>query len=73
MESEKKPEDISVAEAEIMISMWRQEINDVGANDYEIPAMTKILEQLNDGSLSSQEARDKAWAIYDRKMKGVYH
>ena len=56
-----------------MIGMWRQEINDVGANDYEIHAMTEILEKLNDGSLSPQEAREKAWAIYERKMGGVYH
>lgn len=60
---EKTPEDV--------IMMIRQEVYMMGANDYEIPALDRLLEELRKGKITPEEAIKQARAIQARKQD--YH
>jgi hypothetical protein len=57
--------------AHTKIDMILQEVYMMGANDYEIPALMKLKEQVLAGEIDPQEAVGQAQAIKDNKQD--YH
>lgn len=60
---EETPEDV--------IMMIRQEVYMMGANDYEIPELDRLLEKLRKGEIKPKDALAQARAIQARKQD--YH
>lgn len=58
---------IDAKEAKDQILMIRDEVYAMGANDYEMPALARILENLEKGELTPEKALEEAYAIKERK------
>lgn len=68
-EPKKTPEEIAIEEAEIFIKIKIQECNTMGNNDYEIPTLMRLIEQVKSGEISPEEAKRTAQQIYDSKQR----
>lgn len=67
-EQEKKQK---LEQAIMVIGELKQQAAIMGANDFEIPALDAIMESLNEGECTPEEAIRSATAIVDRKSD--YH
>lgn len=49
------------------------EISPLGANDYEISELYRIITDFEDNKISASEAYNQASGIKDNKLRGDYH
>jgi hypothetical protein len=70
-EFEKAEKKVDIKQAVMIIGEIRQQVGIMGANDYEIPALDSILNALNEGECTPEEAVKQAHIIRDRKSD--YH
>jgi hypothetical protein len=74
MEAVNEPEGaMTMDAAEMAIREMFQSMGTMGGNDREPSQVQGILDQLKDGTLTSDGAVAAAEAILDRKIKGAYH
>lgn len=65
------PNKIQREQAVMIVGAMKQEAAMMGANDFEIPALDSLLEALNQGQITPEEAIAQAHKIVSRKTD--YH
>ena len=73
MDEKEKPKNLNPEKinVEAKIGLVRQQCAQMGANDYELPELDRILESWRNKEISDQEALAKAQQILDSKQD--YH
>lgn len=56
-------------DAEIFIRIKMQDCNIMGNNDYELPTLERLIEQVKNDEVSPEEAKKTAQQIFDAKQR----